>query len=104
LKAQIVANVKNSFAVRNRDLTTEGLRERGLDALGAKIVPASVDPIDKAWEVAANVAFPIGYGVTRDIANSLGAFWDNRRNIIQPLEFLVVPTTRWSPPATAMVH
>ncbi len=60
-----------------------------LDALGAKIVAASVDPIDKARDVAGEVSFPIGYGVTRDIANTLGAFWEDRRNIIQPAEFLV---------------
>jgi len=60
-----------------------------LDALGAKVVAASVDPIDKAREVAGEVSFPIGYGVTRDIANTLGAWWDRRRNIIQPAEFVV---------------
>jgi peroxiredoxin len=60
-----------------------------LDALGARIVAASVDPIDKAREVAGEVSFPIGYGVTRDIADRIGAFWENRRNIIQPAEFLL---------------
>jgi hypothetical protein len=44
-----------------------------LDALGAKVVAASVDAIDKAREVAREVSFPIGYGVTRDIADMLGA-------------------------------
>jgi hypothetical protein len=60
-----------------------------LDAVGAKIVAASVDAIDQARDVAAEVSFPIGYGVTRDIADSIGAFWENRRNIIQPAEFLL---------------
>lgn len=60
-----------------------------LDALGAKVVAASVDPIDKAREVASEVLFPIGYGVTRDIADTLGAWWEDRRNIIQPAEFVV---------------
>ena len=60
-----------------------------LHALGAKIVAASVDPIDKAREVAGEVSFPIGYGVTRDIADRIGAFWEDRRNIIQPAEFLL---------------
>ena len=57
-----------------------------LDALGAKVVAASVDPIDKAREVAREVSFPIGYGVTRNIADTLGAWWEDRRNIIQPSE------------------
>ena len=60
-----------------------------LDALGAKVVAASVDPIDKAREVAAEVSFPIGYGVTRDIAEKLGSWWEERRQVIQPSEFIV---------------
>jgi hypothetical protein len=39
--------------------------------------------------VAREVSFPIGYGVTRDIANTLGAWWEDRRSIIQPSEFIV---------------
>ena len=40
-------------------------------------------------DVAGEVSFPIGYGVTRDIANTLGAWWEDRRSIIQPSEFIV---------------
>lgn len=57
--------------------------------MGVKVVAASVDPLDKAQEVAADLSFPIGYGVTRDIANALGSFWEDRRNIIQPSEYVV---------------
>ena len=60
-----------------------------LDALGAKVFAASVDPIDKARDVAAEVSFPVGYGVTREIADKLGAWWENRRSIIQPAEFVL---------------
>ncbi len=60
-----------------------------LDALGVKIVAASVDPIDKAREVAAELSFPVGYGVTRAMADQLGSWWEERRSIIQPSEFLV---------------
>ena len=59
------------------------------DKLGVKIVAASVDPIDKAQEVADEVNFPVGYGVSRDIANALGSWWEDRRQIIQPSEFIV---------------
>jgi peroxiredoxin len=59
------------------------------DAAGAKIVTASVDPIDKAREVAADVSFPVGYGVTREMADQLGAWWEDRRSIIQPSEFIL---------------
>ena len=60
-----------------------------LDALGAKVFAASVDPIDKAREVAAEVSFPVGYGVTREIAGKLGSWWEDRRSIIQPSEFVL---------------
>jgi len=43
------------------------------DKLGVSIVAASVDPIEKAKEVADEVNFPVGYGVTREQADSLGS-------------------------------
>ena len=60
-----------------------------LDALGVRLVAAGVDPIDKAREVAAEVSFPIGYGVTREIADKLGSWWEERRQFIQPSEFVI---------------
>ncbi len=63
-----------------------------LDALDVKVVAASVDPLDKAKEVADEVGFPIGYGVTRETANALGSWWEDRRQIIQPSEFVLDAT------------
>jgi len=60
-----------------------------LDALGVKVVAASIDPIDKAREVAAELSFPVAYGVTRALADSIGAWWEERRGLIQPSEFLI---------------
>lgn len=60
-----------------------------LDALGAMVVAASIDPIDKAKEVQADVSFPVAYGVTRADADTLGSWWEDRRSIIQPSEFIV---------------
>ncbi len=60
-----------------------------LEALGAQVVAVSVDPIDKAQEVAADVSFPIGYGATRADAETLDSWWEERRSIIQPSEFIV---------------
>ena len=60
-----------------------------LDALGVKVVAASIDPIDKAKEVAAELSFPVAYGVTRAQADQLGSWWEERRSIIQPSEFLL---------------
>ena len=54
-----------------------------------KVVAASVDPIDKAKEVAAGLTFPVGYGVTRAQADQLGSWWEDRRGIVQPSEFML---------------
>lgn len=59
------------------------------DKLGVKVVAASVDPVDKAQEVADEVNFPVGFGVSREIADTLGSWWEDRRQIIQPSEFIV---------------
>lgn len=62
-----------------------------LRAAGASVVAASVDPLDKAKEVAAELPFPVAYGVTREQADRIGAWWEDRRGIVQPSEFLVGP-------------
>lgn len=63
--------------------------KKELDGLGVKVVAASVDPIDKAKLVADEVSFPVAYGVTRAMADQLGSWWEERRGIVQPSEFLV---------------
>ena len=60
-----------------------------LDALGVKVLAASVDPLEKARDVAAELSFPVAYGVTREQADSIGAWWEERRSIVQPSEFLL---------------
>jgi peroxiredoxin len=60
-----------------------------LEALGIKVAAASADSLDKAQEVAHELTFPLGYGVTREEADRLGAWWEERRGIIQPSEFVV---------------
>ena len=60
-----------------------------LGALGVKVAAASVDPLDKAQIVAAEVSFPLGHGVTREMADQLGSWWEERRQIVQPSEFVL---------------
>ena len=60
-----------------------------LAAVGASVFAASVDPLDKAQLVAAEVSFPVGYGVTRAQADSMGSWWEERRGIVQPSEFVI---------------
>ncbi len=47
-----------------------------------------VDNEEKTLEVAEKVGFPVAYGVTKDQADSLGAWWE-RRNFMQPSEFVL---------------
>lgn len=61
------------------------------EKIGVTVVAASVDPIDKAQEVADEVNFPVGHGVTREQADALGSWWEDRRQIIQPSEFVISP-------------
>ena len=63
--------------------------KQALDALDVRVLAASVDALDKAREVAADVSFSVGYGVTRDIADRIGAWWEDRRSIVQPAEFVL---------------
>ena len=60
-----------------------------LQALGASVVAASTDALDKATEVAAGLPFPVAYGVTREQADTIGAWWEERRGIVQPSEFVL---------------
>ena len=60
-----------------------------LNELGVSVVAASVDPEDKAAEIAADLSYPVAHGVTRDQADALGAWWEPNRGIIQPTEFLL---------------
>lgn len=53
------------------------------------LLAASVDTGDKAGEVAAGLDFPVAEGVTRDQARALDAWWEDRRSIIQPSEFVL---------------
>ena len=60
-----------------------------LGKLGVKVAAASVDAPDKAKEVADEVPFPVGHGVGRETADALGSFWEDRRGLIQPSEFIL---------------
>ncbi len=60
-----------------------------LKELDVSVIAASVDDEDKAGEMAAELSYPIAYGVTHDQAETLGAWWEPNRGIIQPTEFLL---------------
>ena len=61
-----------------------------LAELGVGLFAASADEEGKAAEVAeSGVSFAVGWGVTRETGDRLGAWWDERRGHIQPAEFVV---------------
>jgi len=62
------------------------LKERNIT-----VVAASSDAQDKAAEMAAEVGFPIGYGVDQATIESVGGYWEPRRNFAQPAEFIITP-------------
>ena len=57
--------------------------------IGASIYAASVDNEEKAAELAADLSYPVGYGLTRADADSIGAWWEERRGIFHATEFLL---------------
>jgi len=63
--------------------------KQDFDAVGASILAASVDTPDNAAVVQDGLDFPIAHGVTRDQAASIGSWWEDRRSIIQPSEFIL---------------
>ena len=60
-----------------------------LEALGVTVVAGSVDTGEKAAEVAEDVSFPVAQGVDRAAADKIGAWWDEKRDFVQPSEFLM---------------
>ena len=73
-----------------------------LKKIGISVVAASVDDFNSAEEVAEGKcypgsgivkSYPIGYGVTKELANTLGSYWkeveENELGYMQPAEFLI---------------
>lgn len=56
-------------------------------AVGVSIFAGTVDSQEQTAEVAADLSFPIAYGMTRADGDTVGAWWDERRDHIQPSEF-----------------
>ena len=50
---------------------------------------ASVDTEDKAKIVADEVSFPIGFGAGELHRDLMGSWWEDRRGLIQPSEFIL---------------
>ena len=57
--------------------------------MNASVIAISVDPEDKAKEIADQVNFPVAFGATRAHGEAVGAWWTEERKIIQPAEFVI---------------
>ena len=53
------------------------------------IVAGTVDSEESTLEVAEPLSFPVAYGMTRPDGDAIGAWWDDRRDHIQPSEFIL---------------
>jgi peroxiredoxin len=61
---------------------------------GITVVAASTDPADKAGETVRehSLTFPVGYGLPlKETAAALGAFYEERRNVLQATGFVMKP-------------
>lgn len=61
--------------------------------LKTQIIAATAEPEEKAQEMMAkmrgSLSLPVLFGVTRDQADMLGAWWEDRRQIVQPAAFVL---------------
>lgn len=60
-----------------------------LKGIGAQIIAISVDPEDKAQEVADTVSFPVAHSVSRQTTDSIDSWWNDNRGFVQPSEFIL---------------
>ena len=75
-----------------RQLAAWEEKKEELDALGVTVYGASVDTLEQAQEVVAKgIAFPMVYGISREDAEAIGAWWGEGAHgeFIQPSEFLL---------------
>jgi len=66
----------------------ENLRE-DFAKIGATIYAGTVDSEEKTSEVAGPLNFPVAHSMSRADGDAIGAWWDERRDHIQPSEFVL---------------
>ncbi len=64
-------------------------QRKALAELGVSIVAGCVDSEEKTAEVASELGFPVAWGMTRELGEQFGAWWDEGREFIQPSEFFM---------------
>ena len=66
-------------------------RRDAFAAEGVSIIAGTVDSLEDTQKVAEPLNFPVAYGVSRESGDKLGSWWDERRDFIQPSEFVLSP-------------
>jgi len=56
---------------------------------GVRIIAISVDDEEKSGEIASEVSFPVAHSISRDQTDTIGSWWDDNRNFVQPSEFIL---------------
>ncbi|MFT7686751.1 MAG: hypothetical protein ACI9FB_002097 [Candidatus Azotimanducaceae bacterium] len=56
---------------------------------GVSIIAGTVDTEEQTLEVSKDLGFPVAYGMTRADGDAVGSWWEERRNHIQPSEFVL---------------
>ena len=64
-------------------------RREAFEAEGVRIVAGTVDTEEETKEVAEPLKFPVAYGMSRADGDTIGAWWEERRDHIQPSEFVL---------------
>ena len=61
-----------------------------LEALGVTVYAGSIDPLEYARQVVdRGITFPVAYGVTKEVAELAGAWWQDSLGFIEPAEFVL---------------
>ena len=71
----------------------EGRRDAFSEA-GFSLLAATSQPEEQALEVAADIGFPIAYGVKRAAGDAMGSWWNERKDHIEPSEFILTQDGR----------
>lgn len=57
---------------------------------GVAVYAASVDSEEDSARVAEEgFSHPLAYGISRETADRIGAWWDEKRSFVQPAEFVI---------------
>ena len=64
-------------------------KKGALAELGVSVFAATVDSEEKVQEIAdSGVSFALGWGVDRELGERIGAWWEERRDHVQPAELV----------------